>query len=180
LAEQFTFELTNAFGKQFSVWNGGVRVYLPGVDVNGDPFAHPLTTSDRISRISGGVDRLRQQTAELVIAHTAAAARTAAGAALSHAKLESLLVRAGLIREAPTRVSFAEVVAVRPELPRQTVAPAAPPPLVPTDSEQPDVAAAFERQRSVPQAAPQTFVEVKPWAALDAEQPDVDYGSGFP
>jgi hypothetical protein len=43
-----TFELSDRLGKQFSAWNGAVRLYWPGFKQSNSPFDHPLFVRNRI------------------------------------------------------------------------------------------------------------------------------------
>lgn len=64
LPARFTWALTERFGKRLSVYNGAVRVYLPGFTEDANPYgghelflADRLTTAESVSRVSA---RLRQ------------------------------------------------------------------------------------------------------------------------
>lgn len=47
-----TFSVTDNIGKYWSVFHGGIRIYLPGLNLQTDsPFSHPLFTKDRITSI---------------------------------------------------------------------------------------------------------------------------------
>jgi hypothetical protein len=46
---EFTFALTDAFGKQRSVYHGGVRAYAPGFDVGANPFEHRLFLGETLA-----------------------------------------------------------------------------------------------------------------------------------
>jgi len=47
-----TFSITDSIGKYWSVFHGGIRVYLPGLNLQTDsPFSHPLLTKDKILSI---------------------------------------------------------------------------------------------------------------------------------
>ena len=48
LPHQFTWDLTNRFGKILSVYLGAVRIYLPGFDETADRFAHELVLPRRL------------------------------------------------------------------------------------------------------------------------------------
>ena len=55
LAEVYTladrwaaFALTDQLGKQFSCYNGAVRVYYPGFSLGDDPFGHPLLMPSKL------------------------------------------------------------------------------------------------------------------------------------
>ena len=48
LPHQFTWDLTNRFGKELSVYLGAVRVYQPGFHERADPWAHELVLSRRL------------------------------------------------------------------------------------------------------------------------------------
>ncbi len=48
LPHQFTWNLTDHFGKRLSVYLGAVRIYLPGFDERAEPYAHELVLSTRL------------------------------------------------------------------------------------------------------------------------------------
>jgi hypothetical protein len=48
LPAQYTWTLTQAFGRKYSVFGGAVRAYLPGFSVDESPYAHRLVLSDRL------------------------------------------------------------------------------------------------------------------------------------
>ncbi len=50
-----SFSLSDAVGKEFSVFKGAVRTYRPGLDLFQDePYRHPLALADRIESWAGG------------------------------------------------------------------------------------------------------------------------------
>lgn len=94
IASEVSWELTRAIGKRMSVFNGAVRLYLPGLtEENEDPFQHPLwlmqagDTGSLIKAIaarvlpfaflrdSGSVDFLRFSTLRDIAARSALARR---------------------------------------------------------------------------------------------------------
>ncbi len=48
LSEDASWELTKRIGKRLSVFDGAVRVYMPGFDETDDPYAHPLQLSQNL------------------------------------------------------------------------------------------------------------------------------------
>ncbi|MBX9881818.1 MAG: hypothetical protein K2X73_07585 [Sphingomonas sp.] len=54
-----SWALTDRFGKRLSVFDRGVRIYMPRFDVDADPFAHPLWLGARLASIEDAalVDR---------------------------------------------------------------------------------------------------------------------------
>lgn len=55
---RFTWMLTERFGKQLSVYNGAVRVYLPGSVEDANPYEHELILAERILRSGDGAGRV--------------------------------------------------------------------------------------------------------------------------
>jgi hypothetical protein len=53
LPDEFTWRLTNDFGKKHSVFGGAVRVYLSGFSPDEPPYSHRLIVADRLSDESG-------------------------------------------------------------------------------------------------------------------------------
>jgi hypothetical protein len=53
LPAAFTWELTNRFGRQRSVFGGAVRAYLPGFAEDASPYGHRLVLADNISTPEG-------------------------------------------------------------------------------------------------------------------------------
>lgn len=51
----FTYGLSDAFGKVRSCYHGAVRAYLPGFDSASDPYEHPLTLGEFVSRDSAAI-----------------------------------------------------------------------------------------------------------------------------
>jgi hypothetical protein len=49
----FTYELTDHFGKQRSVFLGAVRAYLPGFNADAHPYDHPLFLGDNLKMDNG-------------------------------------------------------------------------------------------------------------------------------
>ncbi len=47
-----TWELTKQLEKKWSVYHGGVRVYMPGFDLNNDLYSHKLWLADNIFRLN--------------------------------------------------------------------------------------------------------------------------------
>ena len=45
---RFTWVLTERFGKQLSVYNGAVRIYLPGFAEDADPYEHKIILAERL------------------------------------------------------------------------------------------------------------------------------------
>ena len=64
LPAQFTWALTDQFGKQLSVFWGAIRIYRPGLTKDDDPYRnHPLFLADRLLTPEGAKEisaRLRQ------------------------------------------------------------------------------------------------------------------------
>ncbi|GMU04526.1 hypothetical protein [Corallococcus caeni] len=54
---KLTFTLTARLGKELSVFDGGVRIYWPGVDPDASPQRHPLITRHAIERAEGSPKR---------------------------------------------------------------------------------------------------------------------------
>lgn len=65
LPHQFTWELTNRFGKELSVYMGAVRVYLPGFRMRSDPWDHELVLPRRLETQQGrdAITRMLQRVA---------------------------------------------------------------------------------------------------------------------
>ncbi len=58
LPPEFTGQLTEMLGRDFSVWRGAVRTYHTGCDPRRDhPSRHPIATRGWIARRFGGIDR---------------------------------------------------------------------------------------------------------------------------
>jgi hypothetical protein len=53
LPAAYTWVLTDRFGKQRSVFGGGVRVYLPGFAEDSSPYSHRLVIADHLSTPDG-------------------------------------------------------------------------------------------------------------------------------
>lgn len=70
---ELTWVITNRFGKYRSVFNSGVRAYLPGFTVSDDPFRHRLFLETALREGDGAVAcvrRLRALAAETSISQT--------------------------------------------------------------------------------------------------------------
>lgn len=48
VSPETSWALTDRVGKRLSVFDGGVRIYMPGFDDDADPFAHPLWIGERL------------------------------------------------------------------------------------------------------------------------------------
>lgn len=48
IPSQFTYSLSDNFGRRRSVFHGGIRIYLPGFDSSSDPHEHTLFLSEQI------------------------------------------------------------------------------------------------------------------------------------
>jgi len=59
------FALTNALGRDRSVFNGGVRLYYPGFAAEADPFRHPLWLPSTIAVQTNFVDLLVRRLAPM-------------------------------------------------------------------------------------------------------------------
>jgi hypothetical protein len=59
LPAAFTWELTNRFGKQRSVFGGAVRAYLPGFAEGASPYGHRLMLADMVSTPDGAAQCTR-------------------------------------------------------------------------------------------------------------------------
>lgn len=46
--EEASWGLTSALGKQWSCYNGAIRLYWPSVDLSREPFVHPLWTARKL------------------------------------------------------------------------------------------------------------------------------------
>jgi hypothetical protein len=62
-----TFALTDELGKQFSCFNGAMRIYWPRFTLQSDPFFHRLWLPDHIARAEQG-DRLALELMKIVAA----------------------------------------------------------------------------------------------------------------
>lgn len=63
LPNEFTWRLTDDFGRKHSVFGGAVRVYLPGFSPDEPPYSHRLIVADRLSDEAGRrqcIDMMRQ------------------------------------------------------------------------------------------------------------------------
>lgn len=61
LSSAAAFELTNRFGKEFSVFGGAVRTYRTGFDADhDDPGRHPLILPGSVASWDGGLDSFRE------------------------------------------------------------------------------------------------------------------------
>ena len=70
---EYAWVLSNRFGRYRSVFNGGVRAYLPGFTVSDDPFRHRLFLKTDLRDGKGAVGcvrRLRALAADMSIAET--------------------------------------------------------------------------------------------------------------
>lgn len=56
-----TWELTRIVGKRMSTFNGAIRIYMPGVADEDDPFRHPLFLGPTIGSNSGLLDVLAER-----------------------------------------------------------------------------------------------------------------------
>ena len=78
---QATFDLTHAVGKHHSVFLGAVRLYWPGWERSGDPFAHPLWLADTLrteglgSRLPNELLRMIASVAAMRVPETSLGAR---------------------------------------------------------------------------------------------------------
>jgi hypothetical protein len=62
---EFTYELSDTFGRSRSVFHGGIRLYFPGFDSSSDPYEHTLFLADQIRSDSAGIDsNIRNQVAQ--------------------------------------------------------------------------------------------------------------------
>jgi len=52
------FALTESVGKLFSCYNGAVRLYWPGLTLDDDPYAHPLSMAEWLARAPRAPERL--------------------------------------------------------------------------------------------------------------------------
>ena len=66
----FTWVLTERFGKQLSVYNGAVRVYLPGFAEDADPYEHELILTDRIGTGPDGARRIASRLQHIAAAES--------------------------------------------------------------------------------------------------------------
>lgn len=75
LSRAASFELTNRVGKEFSVFDAGVRTYRPGFDTERDDrFRHPLCIRSRIGSWAGGPDGLEAFLVSQALARSVAVA----------------------------------------------------------------------------------------------------------
>ncbi|WP_298429909.1 hypothetical protein [uncultured Jannaschia sp.] len=73
LPADFTYGLSNAFGKVRSVFHGGVRIYLPGFSGQSRPLDHRLFVGDSLKDIAGRElceSSLRQLSARISLSKT--------------------------------------------------------------------------------------------------------------
>jgi len=73
LPNEFTWRLTDDFGRKHSVFGGAVRVYLPGFSPDEPPYSHRLIVADRLSDAAGRrqcIDTMRQIAASESISRT--------------------------------------------------------------------------------------------------------------
>lgn len=64
LDEQCAWRLTEALGKEWSVFNGAIRVYHPGISTSGttSPYDHPIFLRNRGEQFEAYVDHLIRET----------------------------------------------------------------------------------------------------------------------
>ena len=114
LPEPQSYELSRAFGKTLSTFQGAIRVYMPGFSTQDDPFIHQLFLPARIATWEGGMTAFLDYLSRAVAA-SASDSFSAAPLAPSHATMSLLLQRTRLIHptketEAPKRPKFVEPI----------------------------------------------------------------------
>ena len=126
LPHQFTWDLTNRFGKELSVYLGAVRVYQPGFHESADPWAHELVLSRRL------------ETEHERAMITAKLQRVAAESSLRRFELGRDLVEFSALRkEASELARLAVVRQVQQPPPVIEVKPPPPPPKPPVEDPEP-------------------------------------------
>lgn len=170
LPHQFTWDLTNRFGKELSVYLGAVRVYLPGFHGRADPWAHDLVLARRLET---------EHDREAV---TAKLQRAAAESSLRRFELgrdlfefakirteAEELARRALARQVPQRVPVEEPKVSPPPPPVNQLAPADP--VVTAEVEKPPAPLGRElKERPAPPAPPNS--------AAAPPEPSIRHSSG--
>lgn len=64
LDEEAAWEATLSVGRNWSCYNGAIRLYWPGLRVDGNPMNHPLWTSERLLDGTGTVDQAERRIRE--------------------------------------------------------------------------------------------------------------------
>src|SRR6266850_325297 len=54
--DETAWEMTRLMGKEWSCYNGAIRIYWPHLDTHQNPRSHPLWTSDRLMYLAAGTE----------------------------------------------------------------------------------------------------------------------------
>lgn len=103
---QTSWALTDRFGKRLSVFDHGVRIYMPGFDYDTDPYSHPLWLGSRLANANDAA-LVERQVRSHVAQYSIRAVRMGEDI-LPFAQLRSISRKAEQDRLASTGASAAE------------------------------------------------------------------------